>query len=115
MPGYGKHIGPAIKTPEGTIAELRSELARHNKLYADHIAELVDCLFEKYIEHPDKASEKLLIMHMGGKFFSKRESRLTERPADVLPCGHPKTCSIRIKGGEPHCEICGEPANAANA
>jgi cob(I)alamin adenosyltransferase len=76
MPGYGKRIGPAIRTPEGRVMELERELERHNKLYAEHINELVDCLFEKYIERPDKQSEKLLIMHMGGEFFRRRDAAL---------------------------------------
>ena len=78
MPGFGKHIGPAIKTPEGRVLELERELASHRKLYTEHINELIDCLFEKYIAAPDKESERLLIMHLGGKFFRKREAAQRE-------------------------------------
>jgi hypothetical protein len=74
MPGFGKRYGPAVATPEGTIADLKERIARHNALYAEHIGELVDCLFEKYMAHPDKQSEKLLIMHLGSEFFTRFEA-----------------------------------------
>jgi hypothetical protein len=74
MPGFGKRIGPAIKTPEGRIAELERELARHKAIYAEHVDELVNCLFNRYMSAPDKETEKLLIMHMGGEFFRRRDA-----------------------------------------
>jgi hypothetical protein len=85
MPGYGKHIGPAVKTPEGRVIELERELSRHKALYAEHVGELVERLFGHYLAGPDKETEKLLIMHMGGEFFRRREASTHPAPTPEPP------------------------------
>ena len=68
--GWGK-----VRARPATDAEklilLHAEMIRDKELGDLQTAELVEALFVKYQENPDKYTKKLLIMHMGSEFFER--------------------------------------------
>lgn len=41
-------------------------------LFNNHVEELVEQLYIKWLENPDSQTQKLLIMHLGSEFFNRR-------------------------------------------
>ena len=62
-------ITPADHTQRLMLA--KEELKRLQALYNEHVTELVEQLFVKYQQKPDAETQRLLVIHMGSKFFER--------------------------------------------
>jgi len=72
--GWGKNPGRPLTDVEKLVI-LQEDLERYKEMATQQITELVEALFVKYQENPDKHSEKLLIMHLRSTFFERTKRK----------------------------------------
>ena len=72
MPGFGAHHKHIPLSDADKVIFLQDTLQREHNIYVEHVSELVEALYRHYEAHPDKETEKLLIMHLGSEFFERQ-------------------------------------------
>ena len=72
--GWGKNPGRPLTDAEKLVI-LQEDLERYKEMTTRQIVELVEALFVKHQENPDKHSEKLLVMHLGSIFFERTKRK----------------------------------------
>lgn len=74
--GWGKKTARPATDAE-KLATYRTLAQNDIDLLNTQVSELVEALLVKYLENPDRATRKLLIMHLGAEFFECVDDKST--------------------------------------